>query len=94
MSKSFIALAVCDDCLLFIGSGIDDSTPGETASGAQNAAGWLMAGSEDLGFSWSPCEVCARPLGGNRHRAWLDPEPNTPNTETEEPDHGQDELHP
>lgn len=22
---------------------------------------------EDLGFSWSPCDVCRRPLGGSRH---------------------------
>ncbi len=73
MSGRFIALVVCEDCLLFIANGIDDSTPPETVSGAENAAGWLMSGSEDLGFSWSPCEVCRRPLGGERHQAWLDP---------------------
>ena len=87
MSERFIALAVCEDCLLFIANGIDDNTPQETVSGAENAAGWLMADSEELGFSWSPCEVCARPLGCNRHRAWLDPDHNTPNPQPQEIKH-------
>jgi len=31
---------------------------------------------EDLGFSWSPCEICKRDLGGDRHAAtmWTDSE--------------------
>lgn len=34
---------------------------------ARNAHWHLIAGDDDLGFSWSPCDTCGSTLGGDRY---------------------------
>lgn len=69
-------MRVCTDCRFFV-AGFSDEEMGEpypdavVAAVAECAArGWhLVNGGEDtdeLGFSWSKCDLCDSPLGGDR----------------------------
>ena len=66
-------LRVCTDCILAIGGEIpEDADLPAIAAGIERISkeGALLAGDED-GFSWSPCECCQSPLGGDRHIATI-----------------------
>ena len=69
----FTELKVCSDCLSAIAnddySGLDDSREREVRAAIARHH-WLVAGTEEYGFSWTPCDVCQSSLGGDRHQAY------------------------
>jgi hypothetical protein len=53
-------------------SGIDDLAREKEVRAAvygRDDGGYWVAGDEELGFSWEPCDCCRSPLGGDRHSA-------------------------
>lgn len=67
----------CVDCAIAVAnadySGMDLETETAVRAGIQR---WHMDGftlcvdHEDQYFSWSPCDICARPQGGDRLKMW------------------------
>lgn len=83
-------IQVCSDCLMMIANGTTgdyDGAPDDAEHDAAMDALWPDADGWDItpncsedcegGFSWSPCEGCGSPLGGDRHPAvamrWVGP---------------------
>lgn len=68
-------LSVCGDCLQYLANGPDELSPeaaAATAAGIEREGGHIVPACEpdcEGGFSWSGCELCLSPLGGDRHRA-------------------------
>lgn len=68
-------LSVCVDCILYLANG-DEPEGEEAAEVIKRALMWKMAEGitvvacgDELGFSWSACELCGSRLGGGRYKA-------------------------
>jgi len=74
-----IPISVCADCIGYIAnsefspdlSGKDEKRILSHEKYYTDQGYWIAGGGEDLGFSWQPCELCERPLGGDRYQASL-----------------------
>jgi hypothetical protein len=64
---------VCGDCLIAIANddytGMDDETEARVKDGIAAVKGYWVAGNEEHGFSWQPCECCKSHLAGDRYEA-------------------------
>jgi hypothetical protein len=66
-------LSICSDCLIWQSNGDDsafsDSASAEVHNEAVRTAPMVVVIGDDLGFSWSSCDVCHEGLGGDRFSA-------------------------
>lgn len=65
-------LSVCADCLEYLANGEGELEPERLAdirAGIERERGDVVLSGEDEGFSWSPCQLCESPLGGDRFGA-------------------------
>lgn len=65
-------LSVCADCIAYLANGPDDIEAErlpDILAGIAKQGGDCAPGSDDNGFSWSPCDLCESPLGGDRYGA-------------------------
>lgn len=68
-------LSICVDCLQFIANGPDELSPdvaAACAAGVEREGGHVVPNCPENcegWFSWSPCDLCNRPEGGERHPA-------------------------
>lgn len=74
MAELLATLSVCSDCLQFLANGPDDidsdALEAIEAGLAKQGGHCVPACGDDCGgFSWTPCDLCERPLGGERHAA-------------------------
>ena len=83
--ETFGPVAICTDCLMFAANGweSDEPIPPELTDNPDARAGWRLEaggrcehcqGADDeceSWFSWSPCDYCRRPLGGDRSHGTL-----------------------
>jgi hypothetical protein len=78
MPVTFADLSVCADCLIAIAngdySGMTEERAREVKAGIA-ARSHLVSGTAELGFSWTPCDVCHSTLHGDRHEAHEDVTP-------------------
>ena len=67
----YIELEICTTCLLTVANGVEDGATQAAAEAlAANWEGYLIApGNGEGHFSWTYCDGCDSPLGGDRHKA-------------------------
>lgn len=67
-----VEISVCEDCINQIANGeLPPDTDSFTDQMIVDGCAGAMYDGEELGFSYSPCDCCKRPLGGDRFRAYF-----------------------
>lgn len=69
-------LSICEDCLIWQANADDSGFPDDVdmtcvTDPTVPEGHHVIVDGEELGFSWSTCELCRRPEGGNRYLAHL-----------------------
>lgn len=75
--NDFVKLSICVDCVMKLANDEDPIEPTEyppLSAIPDNAQ--VMLGGDKEGFSWTPCEGCGNPLGGDRFTAYMDDSDN------------------
>lgn len=70
MSLEALNFAVCFDCICHIANNENsDDLSDIDHMLILKATRNLCYDGEELGFSWTPCDACKRPYGGDRYKA-------------------------